>query len=379
MVNTYLVDEIPVHSLIRIETRDQALAFPTGRLALGVCGECGFMANTEFDPSRLTYSSAYEDTQGFSQRFNTFLVGLVRRLVDRYDVRHKRVLEIGCGKGEFLCLLCELGDNEGIGIDPACVPERIPDHGKGRVRIIPEMYREDHSSIEADVICCRHTLEHISETNEFLALVRKATGGRKDVIVFFEVPDTRRILKEGAFWDIYYEHCSYFTPGSLARLFRASGFDIEELYLDYDNQYIMLVARAADRASQPAFEIEDDLTDIISAVPAFCNKVQEKMLSWRRFLDSCNSRGKRCVIWGSGSKGVAFLTTLKITNQIEYVVDVNPYRQGKYMPVTAQQIIAPERLADLKPPCVVAMNPIYLGEIRQELNGLALRPHLLAV
>ena len=48
-------------------------------------------------------------------------------------------------------------------------------------------------------------------------------------LVFFEVPDTMRILREGAFWDIYYEHCSYFTPGSLARRFRRTGFDINEL------------------------------------------------------------------------------------------------------------------------------------------------------
>ena len=44
-------------------------------------------------------------------------------------------------------------------------------------------------------------------------------------MVFFELPDTERVLTEAAFWDIYYEHCSYFTPGSLARLFRRTGFE----------------------------------------------------------------------------------------------------------------------------------------------------------
>jgi len=379
MMSAYFVDDVPVHSLIQMDTREQALAHPTGKIALGLCRGCGFIANTLFDASSLHYGRRYEDSQGFSDHFNTFLVGLVRRLVGRYDIRHKKVLEIGCGKGEFLWLLCEAGDNEGIGIDPACVPERIPDYVRSRITIIPEMYSQRHADVEADVICCRHTLEHIPQTGEFLRLLRKAIGSRKDVLVFFEVPDALRILREGAFWDIYHEHCSYFTAGSLARLFRSSCFDIEELCLDYDDQYIMLVARPADRPTGPAFEIENDLAEIPEAVMSFCGTVEKKMQSWRRFLRSCRRCCRRSVVWGSGSKGVAFLTTLRIADEVEYVVDINPYRQGKYMPVTGQRIIPPRELVDYSPACVVAMNPVYVDEIRRDLDRLGLRPHLLAV
>ena len=54
-------------------------------------------------------------------------------------------------------------------------------------------------------------------------------------------------LREAAFWDVYYEHCSYFSTGSLARLFRAAKFDLLELGRDYGDQYLLLAARPADR------------------------------------------------------------------------------------------------------------------------------------
>jgi hypothetical protein len=61
------------------------------------------------------------------------------------------------------------------------------------------------------------TLEHIAPTGDFVGAVRRAVGDDPQTVVFFQVPDVIRILKEQAFWDIYYEHCNYFSAGSLAR------------------------------------------------------------------------------------------------------------------------------------------------------------------
>ena len=94
------------------------------------------------------------------------------------------------------------------------------------MRFINDLYSEKYTDIEADVIMCRHTLEHIGQTGEFIRMIRRAIGERKDMLVLFELPDVTRVLKENAFWDVYYEHCSYFSPGSLARLFRANNFDV---------------------------------------------------------------------------------------------------------------------------------------------------------
>jgi hypothetical protein len=85
------------------------------------------------------------------------------------------------------------------------------------------------------------------------------------------------------------------------------------------------------------------------------------------------------VLWGSGSKGVAFLTTLGVGESIDYAVDINPHRQGSYMPTTGQRIVAPAFLAEYRPDVVIIMNPVYRDEIARDLERMALRPEVLAL
>jgi SAM-dependent methyltransferase len=374
----YSVDDIPVHSCLLMSSRAEALKYPRGNLQLGFCPSCGFITNTLFDPGVHNYSTQYEETQAFSACFNAFAKSLAKRLIDKYDIRHKKVLEIGCGKGDFLAMMCKLGENRGIGIDPAFVPERNPD-ASSRIEFIQDLYSEKYASIKPDVVCCRHTLEHIAPTLEFMRTLKRALGNRKETVIFFEVPDGMRVLREGGFWDIYYEHCSYFTAGSLARLFRASGFDIDDVYLDYDGQYLIITACPADSPTSPSLDLEDDMKPLTQAIEEFREKCSRQIDSWRRTTQQVVLGDQKVIIWGSGSKSVAFVTTLKLANQIEYVVDINPYKHGKHMPGTGQEIVSPGFLRDYKPDVVIVMNPIYRKEIQQSLVSIGLSPHLMTV
>ena len=101
----YKTSNHPVHSCVLTSTREKALEFPKGEIALGFCDECGFISNLAFDPSKVDYSQPYEDQQSFSQRFNVFAQGLAGRLIEKYSLYDKHVVEIGCGKGDFFALL----------------------------------------------------------------------------------------------------------------------------------------------------------------------------------------------------------------------------------------------------------------------------------
>src|SRR5258708_11439524 len=92
------------------------------------------------------------------------------------------------------------------------------------------------------------TLEHIAQPNRFLVSVR-TVADRKDSVIFFQVPDVGRILKEGAFWDVYYEHCSYFSAMSLEHLFAGAGFAVQRTWTGYDGQYLMILASPAEHGS----------------------------------------------------------------------------------------------------------------------------------
>jgi hypothetical protein len=204
--------------------------------------------------------------------------------------------------------------------------------------------------------------------------------GEPGKIALFELPDSLRVLREAAFWDIYYEHCSYFTIGSLARLFRREGFEVLDTALDYDGQYILLEARTvAPGAESLATPREDSVEEVGAAVDGFVVGYEAKVRAMKEALVQVRRQGRRAVIWGGGSKGVAYFNTLHVSDEIQFAVDINPRKHGKFMAGTGQEIVAPDFLREYRPDVVIAMNPIYVDEIRRDLNALGLEPELQAV
>lgn len=372
---------VPTNSCILLDSAEEAKAYPTGEIRLGFCPACGFISNTAFDPRLTEYSARYEETQGYSPTFNAFHRALAERLVERYDLHGKDIIEIGCGKGEFLMLLCELGGNRGVGFDPGVHVERIQGPAADRVRFIADFYSNRYASHRGDFVACKMTLEHIHPTGEFIATVRQAIGDRLGTDVFFQIPESTRILRDCAFEDVYYEHCSYFSPGSLARLFRAQGFEVLGLDTEYDGQYLTIEARAAAMpVRQPPLPAEDDIALLAGYVRTFPDRLAARLGEWRSLLERWAAEGRRVALWGAGSKAVAFLATLgEAAHVVRHGVDINPYRQGHFLPGTGLPIVAPDVLEEVRPDAVVIMNRIYRDEIARELAARGLAPELHAL
>jgi hypothetical protein len=368
----------PVHSIINIPSRSKALSYPRGDIALYFCHECAFVFNSAFEPSILEYCANCEETQGFSRTFREFARRQATELVERYQLYEKTIIEIGCGKGEFLSLLCDIGNNYGLGFDPAYVPGRNEPLNKGNVTFISDYYSQKYGDKSADFICCKMTLEHIADPLEFLQVVRRSIGSRLETIVFFQVPDATRIIRDCCFEDIYYEHCSYFSPGSLVRVFFAADFKVLDVRLEYNQQYIVIEARPGSGASQCRLPLCDDLKLMENFVANFKAKFLSKVEEWEAYYQRSKATNKRVVIWGSGSKAVACLAAFK-NIAIDYVVDINPHRQGNFMPGTGQKIVSPEFLKDYCPHAVVIMNPVYEQEIRADLERLCISPDVLTL
>lgn len=376
----YTVERAPAHSVLLLASRAEAVSYPTGEIALAFCAGCGFVYNTRFKPELHEYSARYEATQGFSRTFSAFARQQAQSLIDRYDIRGRRIIEIGCGQGEFLALMCELGDNSGIGFDPAYRAEPLDSPAADRLTFIADFYDERHSDQRADLVICRMTLEHIDQTRRFIETVRHAVGDDDATRVFFQVPNAHYVFNDLAFWDVYYEHCSYFSAGSLARLFRLCRFDVLAVEAVYDNQYLTLIAKPAPAPTAPALDAEDDLARMAAAVARFEASVPDEIAKWRYLIDMLTAQGQKVVVWGGGSKGVTFLNTVGIDDRtIAQVVDINPKKHGMYMAGTGQVIVGADALRESAPDVVIVMNPIYIDEIRQDLAALGLSPELLPV
>ena len=367
----FTIRNAPVQSVVTIESYEDAIQVPRHDIVLTFCNHCGFIFNSEFDTEWDYYTQGYEDQQGFSPTFTTFITGVTERFIDKYDVRNKEVVEIGCGKGDFIRLICELGDNQGTGIDPAWVPGR--DESVANVRFIREFYSQKHGDIDADSIVCRHTLEHIHDTNGFLQTIRDSCEDTSPVL-FFEVPSIVRILKDQAFWDIFGEHCSYFSPGSLARLFRSNRFEVLDLFFEYDDQYLFIEARPVDVTSEIIHSLEESVESLKALTRLFAEKINEQLEQWRTRLNQFKEAGHKVVIWGGGSKAVGFLTQFDELAVIEHVVDINPHLLGNFIPGIGKQYVGPDFLDDYRPDVVIVMNSIYINEIKEDMAARGLFP-----
>jgi SAM-dependent methyltransferase len=373
------IPRAPVFCNVLWRTRHEALNAPVGEISLGFCKDCGHIFNMAFDPGRMQYTGEYENSLHFSPRFQEYVTDLAEGLVRRYHLSDKTVMEIGCGKGDFLSLICGLGANRGIGFDPSCDVERACSSGGDAVTIVRDYYSEKYSDQQADLVCCRHVLEHVQAPIDFLAGLRRAAGQRPATVFFFEVPNAVYTLRDLGIWDIIYEHCSYFSASSLARLFITCGFEVSGLSEGFEGQFLRIEARLAGDGQAGGFTSGEKVNVLASHAAGFAGEYSGKVLHWRRELERFRQAGLKTVIWGGGSKGVSFLNTVDVKVWVEYVVDVSPYKHGRYVPVTGQKILNPELLRTYRPDVIIVMNPVYLHEIRQMVDGLGIAPEIIPV
>ncbi|MBS7351129.1 MAG: class I SAM-dependent methyltransferase [Comamonas sp.] len=238
--------QVPVHQNLVATGQEAARMVTRGELNLVVCEDCGFVFNQAFDLSRLSYGEDYDNTQCCSAYFDAYLDGLVQDMVERQSVRNCTVVEVGCGKGQFLRKLVTYpgANNIGYGFDPSYVGP-TSDLG-GKLQFCICYYDESCTDIATDVVVCRHVIEHVPEPVEILRSVRAALASSPKARVFFETPCVEWILRHRVIWDFFYEHCSLFTAQSLGLAFRRAGFVVERVEHIFGGQYLWLEARVAD-------------------------------------------------------------------------------------------------------------------------------------
>ncbi len=367
----FSLERVPVHCNVQYQSREAACAAPLADVDLALCPHCGHVFNRSFDPSRVEYDARYENSLHFSPLFDAYAREVAAALVEKYDLRDKLILEIGSGKGEFLRLICELGGNRGIGIDPSYRPDPA-DLADERIQFV-SAFHSGREGVRADCVICRHVLEHLAAPLQMLTEVRQTVGDRADgPVVFFEVPNVLFTLRDGGIWDLIYEHVSYFSEGSLRRAFELAGFRVLETRETYGGQFLQIQARASVLPASSSSAVGAELTG--SMAETFEERFQQKFAQWGQRLRKLRSDGRRVVLWGAGSKGVTFLNAFRDSCPVEYAVDLNPRKQGLFLPGTGQQIVGPDLLADLKPDLVLVANPLYLNEIQELVRDQHLSP-----
>ncbi|QDT63863.1 class I SAM-dependent methyltransferase [Calycomorphotria hydatis] len=357
--------------------QNSAKATPCGEIELYLCHHCGLIYNRKFDPNKFQYQAGYENAQHFSARFREYLENLAGELTEQFGLSNKKIVELGCGDGLFLSLLCRDGANVGKGYDPSSQSNQ--QFSSPNVEIFPRYFMQDDLAESCDLICARHVLEHLHQPTKLLQLIREALLERRGS-VYFEVPSAEYMLEAESCWDLIYEHCLYFTRPSMEWLLRSHGFDHIKIKERFGGQFLTVTATVGEinRLDFVPLAI-DQLSLLRNSAVRFANVFTQKLQDANSAVARKIALRQRVAIGGAGTKGIMLLNFLQRRDNVSALVDINPRKLGKHIPGSGLSIISPDdpQLRDVD--VVFMTNLNYEQEIRQSLYEHHLSPHLVAI
>ena len=246
--NTNLIPTICRENLVTMQNyvycyADEARHAKVGKFVLMICPQCGFSYNASFNNNLLQYNENYDNSVP-SQISETYYREVASFLYKNFPIEHGLVIDIGCGKGSFLKILCEKYPTvKGVGIDPSYeLSTENSSQPNENISFIQDFFKKEQINQRPSLIICRHVIEHIYYPVDFMTKVYLALSAFRDIPIFVEVPDLEWILNQNAFWDFCYEHCNYFTVDSFNNIMELSGFAVEKTYKAFNRQYIWLKA-----------------------------------------------------------------------------------------------------------------------------------------
>ncbi|MBI3897342.1 MAG: methyltransferase domain-containing protein [Gammaproteobacteria bacterium] len=310
-------------------TGEQARQFPATGASYAWCETCQHISiskdrQVEFDPR-------YNNDQTASRVAMAHLQDVAAEIENAMQDRAARIVEIGCGRGELLALLNRSGYSNLQGYDPAA-----PDNADA---FIQRRYWTHSGKPEMDVLILRHTLEEIPQLEDFVRAASAALVDRG--LVYCEITNASRLMRDRDIFSLYPEYSNLFTVSSLSRLLGKHGISIERVSDYYDGEWLSIWGRKNSAAWMfDGQELLEQVRHKISALP------------------------QPIVLWGVGGRGGDFLGFCQADlSLIPFVVDMSQAKQGSFVPPFGQEIVAPDRLADIAPGTILVSSRKYKNEV----------------
>jgi len=317
------------------------------------CEECGLIQLADIVSSDIYKDYTY--TPAHSESFKNYARWLCGDIFSKFSPR--TVIEIGSGDGFLINEFARAGASA-AGFEPSaklasdCASGGgafiINDYfGRGSIARLPGEFTRRG----ADAVIIRHVMEHLNDFDAVMEPICSALDETKGVLAI-EVPYAADIISQNQFYAFFQEHISYFSFDTLSKLLKKYGlFVIDALTNGLEGGSILIYAGfEKNRGRYPSYQIppsfyEDDKLTDISNLRSFSAKVKSYCDGFREFLSAARSRGARFCAWGAGQRGVSLINICALTSSdINFVIDVNPLYQGKFIPGTDIPVKPPSEL-----------------------------------
>jgi len=331
-----------------------------------VCSECFLVQLQEYvDPGSIFSDYAYFSSYAESWLAHARL--FTEKMIARWGLsdRHQ-VIELASNDGYLLQYFVQRGIPS-LGIEPAAnvasvaiakgIPTRVAFFGRDMAQQLAA------EGIQADLLVGNNVLAQVPDIADFVGGIKIAL--RAGGVVTMEFPHLLRLIEGNQFDTIYHEHFSYFSFVTVRKIFAAHGleiFDVEELPT-HGGSLRIYARHAEDGVKQQTNRVGELLDrelaegfDTIERYSTFGRQVESTKRRLLEFLITAKQAGKSVVGYGAPGKGNTLLNYCGIrTDFLEYTVDRNPHKNGKFTPGTHIPIYAPERIAETKPDYVLVL------------------------
>lgn len=306
------------------------------------CSKCNLI---QLNSKPVNYYKNVIRSVAYSSEMKEFRLLQFSEFLDKYNLKGKKILEVGCGKGEYLSLM-EYCDVNCYGVEYL---ETSVEYAQKQGLKVKREYFDDISYIDRDgpfdAFFILNFLEHIPNINSFIEIILNNLS--EDGIGLIEVPNFDMILKQELFSEFISDHIFYFTKDTLCNTLQINGFDILEVNVIWYDYIISVIVKKRQRLNLSCFN--DNIKNL-------------KMTFVNYF-----SKYRKIAIWGAGHQSLALISLTQIQSYISFIVDSSPFKQGLYTPSTHIKVVSPSELKNSDIELIIVMAGSYCEEIKQIL------------
>lgn len=321
------------------------------RLPLCQCRSCGLI---QFNCEPVAYYRDVIRAGGYSTTMAALRRSQYAKLIDRYQLQGKKIIEVGCGRGEFLKVLSEF-PVKGYGMEHD--PELAKLAAAQGLQVSCGFTETEHTPIPGapfDAFLSFNFLEHQPRPGVMLQDIYNHLT--ENGVGLVTVPSFEYITEHNTYYELIHDHLAYYTFDTLTGLLNRYGFEVEEKELINRDTLSVMVRKKTGPVSQPVSR--QDYTPQLKQLGDSLNSIRRQMETLAGRLE-----GKKLAMWGASHQGFTLASTTCLGEKAAYIIDSAPFKHGKYAPASHLPIISPDQ-ALLHPADVILITaPGYTDEI----------------